>query len=598
MKDIFSLIKSDSFNKQLKDNIVGLEALTYDTIISAKSDKTVPVRDYQKVCYDTYHEVTASIKDTLSELKKEYDAKTDTTDVIKAVKLDFEKNVLNDWKYIYKNADKFVNQMFIDSTSERIYSYNASMEVLLLLKKCCEFFLNNEELSKKEKSKLINKIYNKCLDYSKDSLFDKTAGSPMHCMGYTDITNIYDVTNAYGIIVNAISSDKILNTLQTYSKKVINLESEASTLDSLMESNIAKGQAISDTTLQQYKNILSKASALKSIYRTSVVMIGLLSKMQHTVDNLLTNAKYSITSDSLKNVTHDMGMTLTPLIIEEQPIAIEGFVGKILNRIKTAWNDSQKRDLEKYKSVEPFMEFIHEHLDEEDVNNYLSSRRWKGVSLKELESAAKVLKNALNAQSKFISKFTRCGSFLDMFNYPASKQLNIPEIMDLYNACKKVGTDSTVCYQSRYTGDFSEGVSPDKIKNLLKDDNFNVYCLYRDMKFPSLSSYIYDQDKLIKVLTKSSKEIGVSNINDLEKCKNICIENGSYIFNEILPDTPSSADLDKNISSIHENKTRDLTVANYYRTFVWYQYYWLTFGMYAWCAYFPYTIIKDVKKYA
>lgn len=598
MKDIFTLIKSDAFNKQLKNNIIGLEALAYDTTLIATSDKTVPVRDYKKVCYDTYHEVTASIKDTLSELKKEYDSKTDTTDVIKAVKEDFEKNVLNDWKYIYKNADKFVNQMFIDSTSERIYSYDASMEVLLLLKKCCEFFLNNDELSKKEKSKLINKIYNKCLDYSKDSLFDKTAGKPMHCMGYTDINNIYDVTNAYGIIVNAISSNKIINTLQNYSKKVINLESEASTLDSLMEGNISKGQAISDTTLQQYKNVLTKASALKSVYRTSVVMIGLLSKMQHTVDNLLTNAKYSITSDTLKNVTHDMGMVLNPMVIEEQPIAIEGFLGKIFNRIKTAWNDSQKSNLEKYKSVEPFMNFIHEHLEVEDVNKYLASKKWKGVPLKEIEAAAKTLKAALNAQSKFISKFTRCGSFIDMFNYPVAKQLNIPEIMNLYNVCKKIGNDTTVCYTNRYSGEFNEGVAPDKIKNLLKDNGFNVCFLYRDIKFPTLATYLYNHDRLFKVPMRSGKDIGVSTIEDLEKCKRISLEHGKYIFDEVLPDTPDDNDLDKNTSSIKEDKTRDLTVVNYYRTFVWFQYYWLTFGMYAWCAYFPYTIIKDVKKYA
>ena len=597
MQDIFSLVDSPSYDTKIKKGMQMLNALSYDTIVRATSG-TVKVDDYQKVCFDTYREVTAHIQEILADLKRDYDTRSDLSDVVLAAKTDFHERIIPKWKEMTAHANRCVAQLFQDATSEHIYTYPAAMEVLYLLRRMCEFFLSNESLSKTHKTALATKIYKKCLQYSADSLFTAHAGEPLKALGYTDLVAIYDVSNGYGHIVEAMDSESVLDTLNRYKQSVETIANTANTLNVLLSKNITRGEAIDEITLTQYRDLLTKAKALKSIHRIVLTMAGLISSLQKTVSNITDAAYRSQTGELLKNVTHDMGGTLSPTVIETQAIATEGFLGRIFSRIKTAWADSDVILTEKYKSLDPFMTFIHEHVDPSDVETYLKNKKWRAVPLSVLESGVKAIESTLKSQQKFVDKFKSTADFKSLFAYPTSKGFDIPEIMSLHNTMKKLGNIATISYRDRYSRTVYVGEAPEKTKNILKDEDFNVCMLYKQLAYPDLGAYVNSEEKFTAVKLLSGTQIGISTVEDLDKLVTLAQQHGPICKGTYIDDGPNYEDLDKNASSIHDSKYRDITVANVYRAYVWHQYYWMLVGMYAWSVYMPYVIIRDIKKYA
>ena len=597
MRDLFELVDTPKYTGRMQKHMSQLKSLAYDTIVHATAGTHSP-DDYSKVCYDAYREVTASIRETFSMIRRDYSQEQDISDVILSSKDDFQKHILPKWKEMSTHVEQCIPQLFQDATAAHIYNYQAAMEVLYLLQKMCTLFLESKSLNKVEKSKLMGDIYNKCLAYSKDSLFIDSAGKPLKTLGYTDMSTIYDVSNGYGHIVEALDNSTILDMLGTYKKDISYLENQASTLDSLMEERIAKAEAIDDTTLHQYQDIFTKAKAVATVHRLSVAMAGLISFMRKTVDNITDAAYRSQTGEILTNVTEDMGGPLIPTLIETQSVATEGFLGKILNRIKTSWNDNKLGSLQKYRSLAPFMDFIHEHVSSDAVANYLKTKKWKSIPYSQIADNAKTIHDVFFKQEKFCNKFSNATTFQDAFPYPDNKLLNVPEIVELHKTLEKVGIAATISYQDRYTRSFNPGTSPDQTKNLLSDDNFRVCVMYKNMATPDLSTYLEDQNKLVKVKLLTGVQMGLKEVNDLDQLQALGEEHGAILENDVLTFSPTNRDMDKNTSAIHDPKYRDNTIVNFYRGLIWYDYWWYLFDVYAWCIYMCYDVIKDVKKYA
>lgn len=592
MRDLFGIMKLESHNEKVK--IAKKQLMKFNTYVHAFNNGNSDTS--KKICYDSYHEVVSNIKDILQSVSKDYNTKSDLLSVLGAAQKDFEEKISPKWNDINKNAKKYINQLFQDSTSERIYSYDAAMAVINLMKDMTAFFSSENDATKKIKA--LNSLSKKCTKFCEDSSFDSTAGRSMKNIGYRDIANVYTVSNEFGNVLSKLSEEQVVSTLEYFQNKAKFLASETATLDTILSNAINSGKELDTTAIAQYDGVLNKAVTLKKVHRATVLMSGLITMLNKTVTNVIDSAYNARGGEVLKNMTHDMGGQLTPNIIETQAVANEGFLGRWIDRVSTAWKDYKRDITRKNESANDYMKFINEHLDPNEVESYLKTTRFRLVPLSDFENMVKSASKLIKSNEKLIDKFASARTYQEMFKEPWSKFLDVPELLKLHADLQRIGIPISFSWYDQYAGKHKYESDFKKVKNLLEDSEFSAVVKYDDMLFPMAYVYMETPERLYRIRLQTADRLGIATINDLERC--VAVSNNAvkelYVEGCVNICFPRSSY--KDTSGIDESNLRKQIVVNFYRYKTFMQMIYMLFDALISCIYCPYDVVKSVKKYA
>lgn len=604
MKEIFSLIKSNSYNEQINISWEKLQALSFDTTIIAKSGK-VCINDAKKICYDSYMDIYENINKILNNIISDYNKNNDITNSIKKLQYDLQKNIVPKWRDINNHSKEYINQLFQDSVSERIYSYNAAFEVLNLVEKMAQFFCKKYKYTE-DKVKNLSSIYDKCLQYENDNIFEITAGKPMVTLGYKNIANVFTIGETYGTILNYLNENNFDNELANYKNNAINLLKKTNELNIELKSIIESGKELSDSFLNQYKQILHNAISLKTIYRSAITMCGLLEYLQKTVNNLINSAYLARHDSPLQNKTHDMGCTLNPNIIqttaianESMTIGSEGFIKRMLNRVGTAYKDSLITEYDKFKSIEIYIDFIFEHLDEEDVINYVSKKKWNIYEFKKIKTVNDNISSFFEKQKKVIAKCKTSPTFESCWTYDISKGFDIPELKEGFKLLKSIEDEVLILAVDNYTGKtlkFND-LSEIKSNDILKYVGWTLGYVPSTLSFPTLPLYLIYKNYMSRLPIIKGKDFPINSLKDLEEIKNYSNKQGAALHSMNYYLTGKSW-FNKNTRNLNNPKERDKLIVNYNRSGIYFDMLDSFYLIKAWTLYTIYEMIRDIKKYA
>lgn len=587
MKNILSKMGSMEYHTDINRLKNTLSRLRFETHIIA----TTPpheVSDYKEVCHDTFQHISSTLDDGIKELMSNYAETESVITKLNAIIGVAENEYAEKWSKIIENNKEFIDQSFSDTSADRIYNYSGCMNIIEFITVICDT-LNKETISLKSFDKLVEKSH----AYSSEEVFDETAGKPMSALGFRNLSDVSDVVTEYGKLLSDHVRPNFIPSIKKIANYIGSISKEKRDLDNSLTNDIAAGNQIQNT--DAYEALVKKVTYCKVITSLITGTTMMLSKLDLSVGNLINVATNCRAIVPPTNVTEDMGGCLIPEIIEEQPIGVEGFVQKTIDRFTTYLKDSGYI-METPEYCDGYMDFIHNHLTEEEVTKYTSKRKWLLPNIEDIIETKKSLEGILSKMAGWSEKYNKCTRHEDVWKYDIKKQLDIPELNEMFDVLTKIGSNITVGHIDRYTQQYIVDGGPKDVKDILKNDVYIVSGKLANFKVPPCLSY-NEWMRWTRQRPQPGKLVGAGSIEDLDKLyeinKDVIDKYRETMYNEI-PEPLNN----KNFAGIKSETTRDSVIVNYWRSYVFRQFAYFICDIYVFCSYHPYILIRDVKKFA
>lgn len=592
MRRVLLSISDDSFYKKTKQIMHSMNQLAYETTIIATSGTVEP--SVQKTHEEMFLEISSQIDTLLTEISNNYNGSKEISTMLSSCEEAFMKQVSEKWAAIVDKPSNFIVQEFKDTSSSRIYSYDTALSMIAFLKNVYDAIVHPNDLSQEK----IDQIVAKCQHYGSEQSFDMNAGKPMVNMGYASLEHVEDVILSYKELFSQLDKHQLNEVIDHYKKHALQLVSEKQTLDASFDNTKIATFATKNGTMSKYNSLLTKSVYCQFLNKLIAGAVLITEQVNKTVANLIDASYNARVNKPTQDITENMGGALIPTVIEEMPVAVEGFFGKLVDRLKSYYKDTEFV-FDTPEAAENFMEFIRKHLSDEEVKRYLKGRKWSLPSGADAAKVRKTIEAKLPALAAMCIKFCKATTHQELWKYSINKNLDIPEIKDLEKLLTDVGIKPTFYHIDRVTGKEICDGSADNVPSLLMHDTYYSAFKFVDAKFPTIGAYINWWIPESCKRRIPSVEVGATDIASLEVLLKDAIDMKAFINKtDILEYLPMGDAFDKNLSGINDTAERDKTIVSYWRSCIWADLMVSVIGVYAFCIYMPYVIIKDVKRYA
>lgn len=581
MRQILRDMSNDELHTKYKQLIRSIDLLEFETRIVATSKSPNDKKTHLPICHDNYTNISLELDSILANMAKQ---KKSFTTQINELRNNFRNSIHLKYDYILNTNDNFIAQSFKDECADRIYSIDAFSAIHGFVDKVMSMLCDSCSYES------IDKLLTQCKTLSKDEILDEVAGKPISSLGYYSLSDVTSLYSAYEELLLSSNCSTMVSIPSNIRKHTAGMIKHKQQLDSTMSSDIASGKSV-DTT--SYQGLLDTAVYSQKVYDLITGTVELMDRMYHTVFHLVDTASRCKIANPTMDITTDMGGPLIPLIIEEKSVAYEGFVGKIIDRFKVYATDT-KNVIDSESNIDKHLSFINKHISDEELNKFKKLRKWSLPKFDDVQSAYKLMKSKLNLVLATADKYNRATKPEDIWKYPISKGFGIPEILLLDETLRKVGVNYSVFYYNKYTGEWDKPKSLSTFTDIMTYDSYKVGNYIQDNKFPTYNMYLRGWVENYRPTRINSTAVGFTDRNTLNKLQ----EFNSNTMKDMEELSSNFPDNNLNLSGVKDPKTRESTVVNYWRSYIWESYAYGYISAYMFCAYYPYIVISTIKKYA